>query len=117
MVLPRGGDHLLAEINTNAGRRLERRQQMARPASQIEHTRAFRNEKPHVMDFVLVVEPVPLDPPFTFGRHPVHQLADGLLARRECSRAGLISHERTSSDSMGLRAAKDAWRRMDAGRA
>ena len=83
MGLARLRDHSCAEIHANAERRLERGQQVAGAAAELEHAGAFRNQKLEIEQILAVEEGAAREPRAALGRARVGEAANGLLARRQ----------------------------------
>ena len=75
-------DHALAEIHPNPERRLERREQVAGAASELEHAGARGDQELQVEQILVVEEGRALEPFPPLGRTRVGEAADLLLARR-----------------------------------
>ena len=94
--LARLADHAGAEIDAHSERRLERGEHVAGAASKLEHASAFRNEKFHVEQILMVEEGAAREPLPARGRARVGAAADLALARRHAGRilvpAGIHRH-------------------------
>jgi len=81
MRLARLVDHAGAEIHTDAERGLERGKEIAGATSELEHARAFRDEKLQIEEVLVVEEGAARKPAAAGGRARVGQAADIPLAR------------------------------------
>ena len=88
MRLARLRDHAFAEIDADAKRRLERGQQVAGAAAELEDARAFRNEELQIEQVLVVKEGAAREPLAALGRARVGEAANGLLARRQFPATG-----------------------------
>jgi hypothetical protein len=88
MRFARLGDHAGAEIHTDPERGLERGQEIAGAASELEHARAFRDEKLQIEEVLVVEERRARKPPAALWRARVGQAADIPLARRQLALPG-----------------------------
>src|SRR5262249_5999304 len=80
-------NHALAEINADAERGLERRQEIAGAAAELEHARAFRDQKFQVAHVLGVEERGALEPSPALRRAGVGEAAHVLLA---CGQLGAL---------------------------
>ena len=87
MGFARLGDHAGAEIHTDPERWLERGKEIAGAASELEHTRAFRDEKLQIEEVLVVEERGARKPPAALWRARVGPAADVPLARRHLALA------------------------------
>ena len=83
MLLAGDGDHVRAEIHADPGRRLERREELTRPASQFKDPHPLGNEEAHVSPVVLVIEPVADNPAVSLVGGAVRMLEDSPLSGRK----------------------------------
>src|ERR1700676_4173258 len=77
---PRLGDHLLAEIDSDAERRRKRRNQVTGATAELEHARALWNQKLQIAEVFFMKERRPLKPFPTPRRVGVGKAANLLLA-------------------------------------
>ncbi len=94
-------DHGRAEIDADAVRRLELRQQVAGAAAEIEHARALRDQELHVVAVVAIEGAVARDPLLAFGRDLVGVIQNRGLARIG-ARRGSAGDKRYVHDWRGL---------------
>src|SRR3546814_19999980 len=87
MLRPGARDGRGAEVDPDATRRPQRRQELAGAAAEIEHAEPLGDEKPPVAVVFGVIRGVALDPTFALGREAFALSADPLLPRRKRLRA------------------------------
>ena len=87
MRLARLVDHAGAEIDAHAERRLERSEQVAGAATELEHARAFGDEEFQIEQVLIVEEGGAREPLAALGRARVGEAADFPLARRHVTAA------------------------------
>ena len=88
MGLARLRNHAGAEIHSDAERWLERGQQVAGAAPELEHAGAFRNQELEIEQILVVEEGAAREPRAALGRARVGEAANGLLARRQFPATG-----------------------------